>query len=591
MPPPRIQYGRYNTNNGQFHVADIASKRFDYIILGGGSAGCVLANRLSANGSNEVLLVEAGKDYTPGNEPADMLDSYPMGASFNPAYHWRELQVRLSHTPSNSARRAAPRFMEQARVVGGGSAINAQMANRGSPLDYNEWEEKGASGWNWDSVLPYFRKLETDHDIQDEYHGSDGPISIRRVPREHWPEFTHAVSGVLTDTGLAEVPDQNGLFEDGWFRSTISNKDETRVSASMGYLNTDVRARPNLHILPETTVEKLTFSGRTVTGAVVNRGGSRLTLQGGHIIVSTGALHTPALLMRSGIGRGAHLNEMGIDVIADRPGVGANLNEHPTIAVSAYLKSRARLGPDIGTRRHAQVSFRYSSGVAECGPGDMYVSVTAKSAWHAVGQRLGSFLMWCNKPYSRGRVLLNSAAPAAEPDVDFNLLSDRRDYERLAEGVHRMAGYFAHPAMAGITADAFPSSYSERVRRIGAVNTKNRILTNVLAAILDGPAPLRRAAIKGFITMGDTLTDLMGDEKRMEAFIRENVTGCWHPSGTARMGAADDPNAVTAPDGSVYGVDGLTVCDASLFPCVPRANTNIPTIMCAEKIADGLLAG
>ena len=125
-------------------VSDITEKQFDYVILGGGSAGCTLANRLSANGTNEVLLVEAGKDYTQGNEPADMLDSYPMGASFNPAYHWTELKVRLSHTPSNSAQRQTPRFLEQARVVGGGSSINAQMANRGSPLDYNEWEEKGA---------------------------------------------------------------------------------------------------------------------------------------------------------------------------------------------------------------------------------------------------------------------------------------------------------------------------------------------------------------------------------------------------------------------------------------------------------------
>ncbi|MEE2995734.1 MAG: GMC family oxidoreductase N-terminal domain-containing protein [Pseudomonadota bacterium] len=571
-------------------MSDIEKKIFDYVILGGGSAGCVLANRLSASPANNVLLVEAGKDYAPGNEPEDMLDSYPMGASFNPSYHWRELEVRLSHTPTNSEIRATPRFMEQARVVGGGSSVNAQMANRGSPLDYDEWERLGAKGWGWADVLPYFRKLETDEDNQSEYHGSEGPILIRRVPEKHWPEFTRVVAGVLSDSGLKQLEDQNGFFEDGWFRSTISNSDEARVSASMGYLNRDVRSRDNLHILSETMAERVVFDGRTATGAVVNQNGRRFNLNARHVVVSAGALHTPTLLMRSGIGRGNHLKEMGVDVIADRAGVGANLNEHPTIAVSAYLKSKARLKPDTGTRRHAQISLRYSSGVEDCGPGDMYASVTAKSAWHAVGLRLGSFLMWCNKPYSRGRVLLSSADSSAEPDVDFNLLSDRRDYDRLSEGVHRMAGYFAHPDMADVATDPFPSSYSERVRRIGAVNAKNRMLTNILAAIMDGPGPLRRAAINGLITMGLTLSDLLGDEKRMEEFIRENVTGCWHPSGTCRMGMEDDPAAVTDPSASVYGVEGLTVCDASLFPCVPRANTNIPTIMCAEKVADGLLA-
>ena len=198
--------------------------------------------------------------------------------------------------------------------------------------------------------------------------------------------------------------------------------------------------------------------------------------------------------------------------------------------------------------------------------------------------------MWCNKPYSRGRVTLASVDPNAEPNVDFRLLEDRRDYDRLAQGIARMSEYFNHPLMAEIARDAFPSCYSERVRKIGAVNTKNRILTTVLATIMDGPAILRRAAIKKFITEGRSLAHLLGDEDAMEEFIRQGVTGCWHPSGTARMGIQDDVTAVTNNKGAVFGVEGLTICDASLFPCVPRANTNIPTIMCAEKIADELVA-
>ena len=153
-----------------------------------------------------------------------------------------------------------------------------------------------------------------------------------------------------------------------------------------------------------------------------------------------------------------------------------------------------------------------------------------------------------------------------------------------------MSEYFNHPLMAEIARDAFPSCYSERVRKIGAVNTKNRILTTVLATIMDGPAILRRAAIKKFITEGRSLAHLRGDEDAMEEFIRQGVRGCWHPSGTARMGIQEDVTAVTNNKGAVFGVEGLTICDASLFPCVPRANTNIPTIMCAEKIADELVA-
>jgi len=569
---------------------EYGSKTFDYVILGGGSAGCVMANRLSASGRYEVLLVEAGKDFPPGAEPADILDSYPMGASFNPAYHWKNLSVRLGATASNSGPPRSPVFLEQARVIGGGSSINAQMANRGAPQDYDEWETLGAHGWNWEKVLPYFRKLEHDQDIRDDFHGQHGPVAIRRVPRENWPGFARRVSEVLNDQGLKPLSDQNGYFEDGWFACTISNQNETRVSASMGYLDAGVRARKNLYILSETVAEKLLFEGRKVSSASVRGKEGPLTLLGKHFIISTGALHTPALLLRSGIGRAGHLKEMGIKVVSDRPGVGENLNEHPTISVSAYLRPRARLTDNLGTRRHAQIAFRYSSGIDECPQGDMYVSVTAKSGWHAVGLRLGSFLMWCNKPYSRGRVTLASVDPNAEPDVDFRLLEDRRDYDRLAQGIARMSEYFNHPLMAEIARDAFPSCYSERVRKIGAVNTKNRILTTVLATIMDGPAILRRAAIKKFITEGRSLAHLLGDEDAMEEFIRQGVTGCWHPSGTARMGIQDDVTAVTNNKGAVFGVEGLTICDASLFPCVPRANTNIPTIMCAEKIADELVA-
>ncbi len=562
---------------------------YDYIILGGGSAGSVLASRLSARRDNRVLLIEAGKDFTPGQEPADIRSSYPMAAAFNPAYHWTGLRVRHSDR-GNSPNRAPLRFMEQARVIGGGSSINAQMANRGSPEDYDEWEQLGAAGWSWDDVLPYFLRLETDRDFDGPLHGKDGPIVIRRVPEDQWTEFSVAAGRALSSAGFRRLDDQNGPYEDGWFPCTISNHpDEHRVSAAMGYLNEAVRKRPNLEIRAETHVESVLFDGRRATGARVRRGGKTETVTGREIILSAGALHTPAVLMRSGIGRAGHLREHGIAVVADRAGVGANLNEHPTLAVSAYLTRPARQY-EMG-RRHAHVAFRYSSGIDGCGTNDMYASVTAKSAWHAVGLRLGSFLVWCNKPYSRGTVGLTSADPTAEPDVDFAMLSDRRDYERMADSVRRMAKLFDDPALAAVTRDPFPSCYSERVRRIGAVNTKNRILTFILGALMDAPGPLRRAAIHGFITEGLTLKKVLNDREAMEEYVRDGVSGCWHPSGTCRMGRPDDPMAVTDPAGRVYGVENLRVCDASIYPCVPRANTNVPTIMCAEKISAGILTG
>jgi 5-(hydroxymethyl)furfural/furfural oxidase len=237
------------------------------------------------------------------------------------------------------------------------------------------------------------------------------------------------------------------------------------------------------------------------------------------------------------------------------------------------------------------LALRFSSGHEGCPQGDMFIVAVNKSAWHPVGDRLGSLLAFVNKSYSTGQVQLNSADWRAEPMVEFNMLSDRRDLDRLMDTVRMQARLHEAPRLGAVTSHTFPSSYSERVRKVGYVTTRNKIITGAMAKLLDGPEWLRGGLIRHLITEGDDLATLVADDDALEAYIRRTVTGVWHASCTCRMGRKDDPMAVTDPTGRVKGVQGLRVVDASLFPRVPCANTNIPTIMTAEKIADAVLAG
>jgi 5-(hydroxymethyl)furfural/furfural oxidase len=238
------------------------------------------------------------------------------------------------------------------------------------------------------------------------------------------------------------------------------------------------------------------------------------------------------------------------------------------------------------TRRHVQVALRYSSGLSGVPGGDMFVVVLSKSAWHAVGARIGSLLTCVYKTYSEtGQIKLASRDPWAEPIVEFNLLSDRRDLDRLMSGFRKTAALQMSAPLQAVTDKPFPASYSDRVRRIGVVNAKNRILTAIAAALMDGPAALRSTMIDRFIVEGFTFDQVMRDDEALEAFVRKAAIGVWHASCTCRMGRADDPKAVVDAEGRVKGIQGLRVVDASIFPVVPCANTNFPTLMAAEKIA------
>jgi 5-(hydroxymethyl)furfural/furfural oxidase len=567
---------------------------YDYIIVGGGSAGSVLANRLSARSSNNVLVLEAGEDTPHGAVPPEILDSYPGTAYLNDRFIWGDLKVRtevVSHNAPPEDQLPRLRKYEQARVLGGGSSINGQFANRGAPWDFDEWDERGATGWNWDSVLPYFRKLEHDMDVHDDYHGREGPIPIRRIYPDSWSEHTRAVSEAFGDAGFDYLEDQNGEFRDGYFPITISNAYERRVSTAIGYLGPSIRQRPNLTIQTQAVVQTLLMEGTRCVGVRASIKGKTEEFRAGEVILSCGAIHSPAHLLRAGIGPAMALQDLGLDVNINLPGVGQRLQDHPSIALASFLKPHARASEH--TRRHVLIGLRYSSKMGDAPLGDMFVAVADKTSWHPVGEQLGALLMWVNKTYSEaGQVRLKSTDWHEHPEVEFNLLSDRRDLDRLVDGFRRMAkAAHTHPAVQAATELPFPACWGEKVRQVGAITRSNAIKTGIMAKLLDGPGTLRKYLIERFIMDGYTLEQLIADNDAAEDFVRTTTVGVWHASCTCRMGADNDPEAVTNNAGRVRGAEGLRVCDASIFPQVPCANTNLPTIMSAEKISDMILAG
>jgi 5-(hydroxymethyl)furfural/furfural oxidase len=555
----------------------------DYLILGGGSAGCVLAARLSEDPSKRVCLVEAGRDIAPGKMPAAIASRYPGRAYLDGRNIWQRLAARMAAQGS--------RRYEQARLLGGGSAINALMTNRGAPDDYDEWGRLGAEGWSWENCLPYFRKLETDCDFSGPLHGSDGPVRIRRTAPAFLSPFVKAVMEILATRGLATRPDQNGEWQDGVYVGAIGVSEQgERIPVSVCYLTDEVRARPNLTLRTECVVDRVLFRGSQAVGArLLDQAGVAEDVFAGEVIVCAGAIHSPALLIRSGVGPLDQLLDLGVPLVADRPGVGGNLMEHPSIAVSALLTPQGRT-PHVD-EHHEQAIVRFSSGLPGTVPGDMHGAILSRSGWHSVGYRLGTMFFWVNKSYSRGRVQVTSLDPLQEPEVSFSMLSEARDLQRLKQALRMGAQTLSAPGLDGLRSVVFPSSYSPRVAKVAMPGRFNAMQRGLLSVLLDIAGPVRGLLVRGLVTQGVTLEKLLADDKTLTAFVRANVGGTWHPSGTCRMGRAEDPQAVTLSDGRVIGVTGLRVCDASLMPSIPCANTNVPTIMMAERIADLIKAG
>jgi choline dehydrogenase len=511
---------------------DEAIMDYDDIVVGAGSSGATLAARLSEDPRRSVLLLEAGPDYaTVEQSPDDLLRTW---ISAGP-HDWGLLAKATADREI-----AYPR----GKVTGGSSAVNGHIALRGTPEDFDEWAAWGNSEWSFAKVLPFYRKLENDRDEQGDFHGSNGPIWIERPRREAWQPLNRAFHDACRELGYADVRDHNDPRSTGVGPWPRNRRDGIRISTAIGYLN-PARHRVNLTIRPFCNTHRVIVERGRAVGVEVECGGLIQTIRARRVTLSAGAINSPVILMRSGIGPRDELTALGIESVVDLPGVGRNLIDHVLVPVVAIPKPGVRHDPQDTN----PIGIRYTaSGSDEFNDMQMYIlNFFDKSLW--VGSELDlpmpSFAITpgLQRPRARGRVSLRSADPNAPAVIDLNYLADPEDVRRMVEGV-RIAWRLMHSA------------------------------------------PLA-PYLQDFVTM---TPEIIASDDATADFVRNNCGTIYHPTTTAKMGPPSDPTTVVDQNFRVRGVAGLRVVDASVMANIVRANTNLTCIMLGERAAEWMRA-
>jgi choline dehydrogenase-like flavoprotein len=504
----------------------VLGRSWDDIIVGAGSSGAVLASRLSEQPDRQVLLLEAGSDRDTAERPQ------PVGKPVLTGANWDY----DAYVDTEGGRQFAYRV---GKVMGGSSAVNGALAMRGLPADFDGWAEAGNPDWAWERVLPYFTRLEADADFKGPEHGTSGPLPIKRLPAAELNELADAFLRGCRALGLPDLPDVNSGPDIGVGPLPTNTVGGRRMSTAATYL-AHARGRPNLTLLDNCHVTAVRFAGQRVTGIEMLRDGRSRWVRAGRVALCAGAVNTPGILQRSGIGDAGRLTALGICPLADRPGVGENLIDHPAVAIWALPK------PGIcedGRPWHSAIAR-----LAVDGPeADLTLSMlnnVATADVPMIGTLLGGRMAvtvaaMLLSPLSRGKVFLRDSAPDAKPVIVLGLACAPEDMKRLITGT-RLAWSVVRS-----------TPFAELVDRV--VIWTDRMVSD------------------------DTMLG-----KSIERFVAPQ----WHPVGTARMGPATDNLAVVDQHCRVHGVDGLWVADASVMPTIPRAPTNLSCIMLGERAAE-----